>query len=77
MKKDIFIFIVILIVVTGLAAGAATFYNKYFKPNEVFVSCYDTADTVLVIEGDVISENNPPVVRDGQILLPFDTIKNI
>ncbi|AGC69431.1 putative sporulation-specific glycosylase [Thermoclostridium stercorarium subsp. stercorarium DSM 8532] len=75
MKKDIFIFIVILIVVTGLAAGAATFYNKYFKPNEVFVSCYDTADTVLVIEGDVISENNPPVVRDGQILLPFDTIK--
>lgn len=73
--RDIIIFFVILVFVTGCAAGAAMIYNKYFKPNETFVSCYDSADTVLVIEGDEISDKNPPIVQDGQILLPFETIK--
>lgn len=73
--KDTIIFLAILIFVTGCAAGAAMIYNKYFKANEAFVSCYDSADTVLVIEGDEILDKNPPRVQEGQILMPFDTIK--
>ncbi|NLM10645.1 MAG: glycoside hydrolase [Clostridiaceae bacterium] len=75
MKKDIIIFLIILIFVTGCASGAALIYNRYFKPNEAFVSCYDSNDTILVIEGNEILDDNPPKVQDGQILLPFDTIK--
>ena len=74
--RDIIIFFLILVFVTGCAAGAAMIYNKYFKPNEAFVNCYEGADTVLVIGGDVIMDNNPPVILEGQILLSFDTIKN-
>lgn len=76
MKKDIAIFLIILIFVTGCAAGVALIYNNYFKPNEAFESCYDSAETTLVIEGDEILDENPPIVQDGQILLPFDTVKS-
>lgn len=75
MKKDILIFFIILVIVTGCAVGAATLYNSYFRPNETYVNCYDSAETVLVIEGDEIADKSPPVIKDGQILLPFDTIK--
>lgn len=75
MKRDILIFLIILVFVTGCAYAAAMFYNQYFKPNETFVSCYDSSDTVLVIEGEQVSEKDPPIVQDGQVLLPFDTIK--
>jgi len=73
--KDIIVFFSILLFVTGCAAGAAMFYNRYFRPNEAFVSCYDGADTVLVIGGDVILDKNPPVIKEGQVLLSFDTVK--
>lgn len=75
MKRDIIIFIIILIFVTACASGAAMIYNHYFKPNEAFISCYDGADTILVIEGDVIVDENPPSIQEGQVLLPFDTIR--
>jgi len=73
--RDIVIFFSILVFVMGCSSVAAMLYNKYFKPNEAFVSCYDSADTILVIEGDEILDKNPPRVQEGQILLPFDTIK--
>jgi len=73
--RDIVIFFSILVFVMGCSSVAAMLYNKYFKPNEAFVSCYDSADTILVIEGDEILDKNPPRVQEGQILLPFETIK--
>ncbi len=73
--KDIIIFLSLLVFVTGCAAGAALVYNKHFRPNEAFESCYDSADTVLVIEGGQIIDKNPPRIVEGQILLPFDTVK--
>ena len=44
-------------------------------PNETVVAISGDADTLLVIEGDLILDENPPVVMDGQVLLPFDTVK--
>ena len=75
MKKDIIIFLIILILAIGCAAGAALIYNHYFKPNDSFVDCYEGTDTILVIEGQEILYENPPQIVEGQILLPFDIIK--
>jgi|BioPla2DNA2_1021312.scaffolds.fasta_scaffold00297_26 spore germination protein YaaH len=75
MKKDIIIFLVILILVTGCAVGTALIYNRYFKANEAVVNCYDGTDTILVIEGQEVLSKNPPRIVEGQILLPFDTVK--
>jgi len=75
MKKDIILFFIILIFVVGCASAAACLYKRYFTPNETVVAISGDADTMLVIEGDVILEQNPPVVVDGQVLLPFDTVK--
>ncbi|MDI9483035.1 MAG: glycosyl hydrolase family 18 protein [Bacillota bacterium] len=75
MKKDIILFFIILIFVVGCASVAACLYKRYFMPNETVVAISGDADTLLVIEGDLILDENPPVVMDGQVLLPFDTVK--
>ena len=75
MKKDIIIFLVILILVSGVCCSTALIYNRYFKANEAVVNCYDGTDTILVIEGQEVLSKNPPRIVEGQILLPFDTVK--
>lgn len=75
MKKDIILFLVLLIFISGIATGGALFYKNYYMPNEEVVNPYDNADTVLVIEGDEILEEHPPRIVEGQILLPFETVK--
>jgi spore germination protein YaaH len=75
MKRDIILFLIILIFITGIVTTAALLYKQYFMPNEEVVKPYDSADTVLVIEGDEILEKYPPKVIEGQILLPFETVK--
>jgi len=75
MKKDIILFFIILIFVVGCASAAAYFYKLYYMPNETVVAISGDADTLLVIEGDLILDEHPPVVADGQVLLPFDTVK--
>lgn len=75
MKKDIILFFVILIFVVGCACIAAVLYKQYFMPNETVIAVGGDADASLVIEGDLILEQHPPMVMDGQVLLPFDTVK--
>ena len=58
-----------------IATAGTLLYKQYFMPNEAMVNPYDSADTILVIEGEEILEENPPKVIEGQILLPFDTVK--
>ena len=73
--KDIILFLVLLIFISGLATGGTLLYKKFFMPNQEVVNPYDSADTVLIIEGDEILEENPPRVVERQILLPFETVK--
>lgn len=75
MKRDFILFFIVLVIVTGCAALAGNLYKTYFKANETVASAYDSADTTLVIEGEQIIGDNPPVVSDGQVLLPFQTVK--
>jgi len=75
MKKDFILFLVVFVFVMGFACGAALLYKKYFMPNDMVVNAYSGTDTVLVIEGDEIPGEHPPRVVDGQVLLPFDTVK--
>ncbi|NLY19380.1 MAG: glycoside hydrolase [Clostridiaceae bacterium] len=76
MKKDIILFLILLIFISGIATGGALLYKKHFMPNMEVVNPYDNADTVLVIEGDKILDEFPPRVVEGQILLPFKTVKS-
>jgi spore germination protein YaaH len=75
MKKDFILFFIVFLFITGCAALAGHIYKQHFKANETMVNAYDSADTVLVIEGEEILEDAPPKVIDGQILLPFLTVK--
>ncbi len=75
MKRDFILIFIVLVFITGCAVLAGYLYKEHFKANETVVNAYDTADTTLLIEGEEIIGDNPPVVSDGQILLPFQTIK--
>lgn len=75
MKRDFILFFIVLVFVTGCAALSGYVYKTYFKANEAMVNAYDSAETALVIEGEAILEDNPPMVMDGQVLLPFQTVK--
>jgi hypothetical protein len=72
MKKDIILFFIILIFVVGCASAAACLYKRLFYAQR---NCCrykrGCRYTVLVIEGDLILDENPPVVMDGQVLLSF------
>jgi spore germination protein YaaH len=75
MKKDFILFFIVLVFITGCAVLAGQLYKTHFMANEAVVNAYDSADTILVIEGEEILADHPPVVSDGQILLPFQTVK--
>lgn len=75
MKKDFILFFIVFAFVTGCGAFAGHLYKTYFKANEAVVAAYDSADTILVIEGEEILSENPPKVLDGQVLLPYTTVK--
>jgi|LSQX01.2.fsa_nt_gb spore germination protein YaaH len=76
MKKDFILFSIVFIFITGCAALAGYLYKQHFKANETVVSAYDSANTVLIIGGEQIIDEKPPVVSDGQVLLPFSTVKS-
>lgn len=65
------IFLFSLLVVTG----AYVIYKAEFAPNNKVVSPFDTPGTRLVIGESGIVASNPPIFEDGQIFLPFETIK--
>ncbi|MBP7175922.1 MAG: glycoside hydrolase [Thermoclostridium sp.] len=75
MKRNFILFFIVFIFVIGCAVLAGQVYKTHFKANETMVSAYDSADTTLVIEGEEILEEHPPVVSDGQILLPYQAVK--
>ncbi len=64
--------LVLLLMVTG----AFAIWLKHFSPNKTVVDPFDIPETRLVIGGNWIRSDYPPLLQDGQILLPFDAIKD-
>ncbi len=75
MKRDVILFFVILIFVVGCAVCGGLLYKQYFMPNETVLCMSGDGETVLVFGGNEILEENPPMIIEGQILLPFSTVK--
>lgn len=73
-EKRLYIVSMILILLL-IATGAYAVWLNSFAPNKAVVNAFDIPETRLVIEGDWIKAKQPPLLRDGQILLPFETIK--
>ncbi|MGE5631309.1 MAG: glycosyl hydrolase family 18 protein [Caulobacteraceae bacterium] len=44
-------------------------------PNYWTTTLYDPAKTHLVVEGDIVDENEPPIIENGEVLLPYETVK--
>ena len=63
------------LVLTLIAAGAFAVWRLHFAPNNEMAAPFDQPGTRLVMGGDVIESDDPPILQEGQILLPFDTIK--
>lgn len=59
-----------------IAVGAYLVWVTRFSPNRTVVDPFDIPEKRLVIGGEWIKGDHPPIQRDGQILLPFDTIKS-
>jgi spore germination protein YaaH len=64
-----------ILILLLVVAGAYAVWMSQFAPNKAVVNAFDIPETRLVIEGDLVRAKYPPLVSDGQILLPFDTIK--
>lgn len=63
------------LVLTLIVAGAFAVWLVRTTPNKTVVEPFDIPGTRLVIGGDWIKSGHPPILQDGQILLPFETIK--
>lgn len=68
-------FVTILAIITcALVIGAISVYVVYFAPNNTIVEAFDEGKLNLVI-GDKIIEDGMPVVKNKEVLLPFNVIK--
>ncbi len=65
----------VILILLLILTGAYAIYMKGFAPNKTVVEPFDTEGMHLVIDGDWIKDTLPPSIKEGQILLPFDTIK--
>ncbi|HBR04089.1 MAG TPA: glycoside hydrolase [Ruminiclostridium sp.] len=63
------------LVLALIAVGAFAVWRLHFAPNNEMAVPFDQPGTRLVMGGDVIESDDPPILQEGQILLPFDTIK--
>ena len=63
------------LVLSLIAAGILAVYIVRNTPNSTVVDPFDTSRTNLVIGDEWIRETYPPIISEGRILLPFDTIK--
>jgi len=64
-----------LVVVLGLVLGYY-FWIRANTPNTQVVGFFDDIPgTRLVIGSELIVEGEPPLIREGRVLLPFDTVK--
>lgn len=63
------------LVMALIAAGVFAVWLVRFSPNNNVVNAFDIPETRLVVEGEWVRADYPPILQDGQILLPFDTIK--
>jgi spore germination protein YaaH len=63
------------LVLSLIIAGILAVYIVKNTPNSTVVDPFDTSQTSLVMGGEWIRETYPPILAEGRILLPFDTIK--
>lgn len=78
MKKALLIIIPVLIIVAVAGAICYRQYTAYIDsitPNDEGVEFFEKYRTNLVIEDKLIKSDKVPKVRDGEILLPIDIIR--
>jgi len=68
---------VIVVLLAVLAAIPLAGYYLYFKPNDEVVPAFAEGELVLVVEGEKVLSKNSPKILEGEVLLPFDIVKNI
>ncbi|RXE58105.1 glycosyl hydrolase family 18 protein [Acetivibrio mesophilus] len=72
-KKIIGCFVIVLLL--ALVAIIPVGYYLYFKPNDNVVPAFLEGELVLLVEGDRVVSKNGPKLMEGEILLPFDVVK--
>jgi len=61
---------------TGSTGGnSAGRVLPYFKPNDEVVPAFAEGELVLVVEGEKVLSKNSPKILEGEVLLPFDIVK--
>ncbi|ABN54093.1 MAG TPA: glycoside hydrolase [Hungateiclostridium thermocellum] len=75
MKKKILGCFVIVVLLAVLAAIPLAGYYLYFKPNDEVVPAFAEGELVLVVEGEKVLSKNSPKILEGEVLLPFDIVK--
>ncbi len=76
-KKILFAAIIVLYVALSVLAafvGVEKILDKY-SPSDEIVPFFNYGETGLIIEDKLIEGQSQPIIRDGEILLPFDTVK--
>jgi spore germination protein YaaH len=63
-------------VLSFIVIGVFAVWSNHFAPNNKMAAPFDTPGTRLVIGSNIIISDYPPILQEGQILLPFDTIKS-
>ena len=74
MKRGLKFVTILAIITCALVIGAISVYVVYFAPNNTIVEAFDEGKLNLVI-GDKIIEDGMPVVKNKEVLLPFNVIK--
>jgi spore germination protein YaaH len=74
MKRTILAVLLFILVISGLAVIPLGYY-LYFKPNNNVVPAFSEGELYLVIEGEQAISGNKPKLLEGEMLLPFEVVK--
>lgn len=74
-RRKLYIITIGLVLLLALTGVFAVWFVQYMPNMAVIKPFEDVPETRLIIDGNLIRGANPPIIKDGRILLPYDTIK--
>lgn len=75
MRRNSLYILSVVLVSLLIITGVYVIYKAEFAPNTNVVFPFDTPGTRLVIGGEEVISTHPPILSEGQILLPFKSVK--
>lgn len=76
MKRDIRLLLIFFVIMAGMVGTGYYAWLKAHTPSTLTAPAFEQTGTKLIIGSKIIINEPAPLLREGQVLLAFDTVKN-